>query len=118
LAGLYAHNAFCPDLPGFAAACDGQIAAGLGPAAFWQLLKADPYTAYATGERELEDLDWSAGDPILYQELLGPAAEALESALASWTGLREDESARGWVGDWNLRFAAVIQQPEFRHLAA
>jgi hypothetical protein len=31
LAGLYAHNAFCHDLPGFAAACDGQIAAGLEP---------------------------------------------------------------------------------------
>lgn len=117
LAGLYAHNAFCHDLPGFAAACDRCIAEGLGPAAFWQLLKADQYIAYATGERELEDFEWSAGDPILHPELLRPAAEALEAALASWPGLREEASARGWVGDWNLRFAAILTQPEFRHLA-
>ena len=105
------------DLAGFVAACESCIAEGLGPAAFWQLLKADQYIAFATGERELEDYEWSPGEPILHPELLPPAAEALAAALASSPGLREDESARGLVGDWNLRFAAVVQQSEFGHLA-
>lgn len=117
LAGMYASIAFCHDLAGFVAACDGCIADALGPAAFWQMLKADQYIAFATGERELEDFEWSPGDPILHPEQLRPAAEALAAALASVPGLRENESARGWVGDWNLRFAAVVQQPEFAHLA-
>jgi len=81
------------------------------------VLKADQYIAFATGEEELEDFEWSPEDPILHPELLRPAAEALAAALNSSPGLREDESARGWVGDWNLRFAAVVQQPEFAHLA-
>lgn len=118
LAGMYAHNAFCHDLPAFVAACDACVAERLGPAAFWHLLQADQYIAFATGERELEDFEWSAGDPILHPEMLRPAAAALEAALASWPGVCADASARGWVGDWNLRFAAVVQQPEFRHLAA
>jgi hypothetical protein len=117
LAGMYASIAFCHDLPAFVAACDECIAEGLGPVAFWQLLKADQYIAFATGECELEDFEWSAGDPILHPELLWPAAQALEAALTARPGLREDESARGWVGDWNLRFAPVLQQPEFSHLA-
>jgi hypothetical protein len=116
LAGMYASNAFCHDLEGFMAACDRCMAESLGPAAFWQMLKADQYIAFATGERELEDFDWSPGDPILHPELLRPAAEALAAALVASPQLREDESARGWVGDWNLRFAAVVQQAEFRHL--
>lgn len=116
LAGMYASIAFCHDLPGFVAACDQCIAEGLGPAAFWHLLKADQYIAFATGERELEDFEWSPGDPILYPEWLRPAAEALEAALACEPGLREQEAARGWVGDWNLRFAAVFQDPAFSHL--
>jgi hypothetical protein len=117
LAGMYASIAFCHDLEGFVVACDSCIAEALGPAAFWQMLKADQYIAFATCERELEDFGWSPGDPILHPEHLRPAAEALAAALVSSSGLREDESARGWVGDWNLRFAAVVQQPEFRHLA-
>jgi hypothetical protein len=117
LAGLYASNAFCHDLSEFVVVCDDCIAEGLGWEAFWQLLKADQYLAFATGEKELEDFEWSPGDPILHPELLRPAAEALEAALAARPGLREDESAGGWVGEWNLRFAAVLQQPEFRHLA-
>jgi hypothetical protein len=35
----------------------------LGPAAFWHLLKADQYIAFATGEKELEDFEWSPGNP-------------------------------------------------------
>jgi hypothetical protein len=117
LAGMYAAHAFRHDLEGFVAACDSCIAEALGPAAFWQMLKADQYIAFATGECELEDFEWSPGDPILHPDLLRPAAESLAAALVSSPGLREDESARGWVGDWNLRFAAVVQQPEFKHLA-
>jgi hypothetical protein len=117
LAGMYATNAFCHDLTGFVAACDSCIHEGLGPAAFWQMLKADQFIAFATGECELEDYEWSPGAPILHTEQLRAGAEALAAALVSLPGLREDESARGWVGDWNLRFAAVVQQPEFKHLA-
>lgn len=117
LAGLYARNAFCGDLPGFVAACDRCIAEGLGPAAFWHLLKADQYIDFATGECELEDFEWSPGDPILHPEMLRPAADALVAALASEPGLREQESARDWVDDWNSRFAAVLQEPAFEHLA-
>jgi hypothetical protein len=117
VAGMYASIAFCHDLEGFVAACDSCIAEALGPAAFWQMLKADQYIAFATGERELEDFEWSPGDPILHPEQLRSAPKALAAALASSPGLREAESARGWVGDWNLRFAAVVEQPEFRHLA-
>src|SRR6478672_10344683 len=91
IAGMYASNAFCGDLPGFVAACDNCIADGLGPAAFWQVLKADQYIAFATGEKELEDFEWSPEDPILHPELLRPAAEALAAALISSPGLREDE---------------------------
>lgn len=109
-AGLYLSNAFCNDLPGFVAACDGYITEGLGPEAFWHLLKADRYIAFATGEYELEDFEWSPGYPILHPEFLRPAAEALEAALACEPGLREKEAARGWVGDWNMRFAAVLQE--------
>lgn len=117
LTGMYASIAFCHDLTGFVAACDSCIAEALGPAAFWQLLKADLYIAFATGERKLEDYEWSPGDPIMHPEQLRPAAETLAAAFEATPGLREDESARGWVGDWNLRFAAVVQQPEFKHLA-
>jgi hypothetical protein len=81
------------------------------------MLKADQYIAFATAERELEDFEWSPGDPILHPEQLRPAADSLAAVLASSPGLREDESPRRWVGDWNLRFAAVVQQPEFRDLA-
>jgi hypothetical protein len=114
---MHASNAFCHDLKGFVAVCDRCIAETLGPAAFWLMLKADQYIAFATGERELQDFAWSPGDPILQPEQLRHAAEALAAALASSPALPEDESARGWVGDWNLRFAAVVQQPEFAHLA-
>jgi hypothetical protein len=116
LAGMYASNAFGHDLAGFIAACDGCIAEGLGPAAFWCLLKAHQYIAFATGERELQDFEWSPGHPILHPELLPLAAEALEKALAHQPDLREQEAARGWVGDWNMSFAAVLQEPSFRHL--
>jgi hypothetical protein len=116
-AGLSARNAFCDDLPGFTAACDGCVAEGVGPAAFWHLLKAEQYIHFATGEHELEEFEWSPGDPIPHPEWLRPAAEALEAALACEPGLREQEAARGWVGDWNTRFAAVLQEPAFRHLA-
>jgi hypothetical protein len=117
LAGLYASIAFSHDLAGFMAACVRCIAESLGPAAFWHMLKADQYIGFATGERELEDYEWSPGHPILHPELLLSAAQELAAALVASPQLREDESARGWVGDWNLRFAAVVQQPEFRHLA-
>ena len=70
----------------------------------------------ATGESELEEFEWSPGHPILHPEFLRLAAEVLEAALACEPGLREQEDARAWVGDWNTRFAAVLQEPAFRHL--
>jgi hypothetical protein len=60
---MYASNAFCHDLAGFVAACADCIVESLGPAAFWHLLKADQYIAFATGEKELEDFEWSPGNP-------------------------------------------------------
>lgn len=118
LAGRYAFIAFCHDLTGFTAACDDLIADGLGLAAFWHLLKADQYIAYATGERDRPDEvpEWEPGSPVPRPDLLGPA-EALAAALSMRPDLREDEASRGWVGDWNLRFAAVVLQPDYRHLA-
>jgi hypothetical protein len=116
LAHLYARNAFLRDLPRFLTACDTCIAEGIGPAAFWHLLKADQYIDIATGEWELEEYEWVPGHPIRHPELLRPAAGALEAALACEPGLRDQEAARGWVFDWNLRFAAVLQEPAFSHL--
>lgn len=122
----YIWLAFVNDLPRYLPACDEYIAAGVGPAAFWHLLKADRFIGMATGERKLsgmrtlerkwEDFEWLPGDPILHPEFLRQAAEALEAALAAEPGLREQEDALGWVGDWNTRFAAVLQEPEFKHL--
>jgi hypothetical protein len=121
----YVWLAFVNDLPRYLPACDEYIAAGVGPAAFWHLLKADRFIGMATGERKLsgmrtlerkwEDFEWLPGDPIPHAEFLRPAAKALEAALACEPGLRENEDARGWVGDWNARFAAVLQDPEFSH---
>jgi hypothetical protein len=116
LARLYARNAFLQDLPRFLTACDACIAEGAGPAAFWHLLKANQYIEIATGECELEDYEWTPGDPIRHPEFLRPAAEAIEAALAHQPDLPQNEAARDWVGDWNRRFAAVLQEPEFRHL--
>jgi hypothetical protein len=116
LVRVYAWNAFFQDLPRFLSACDACLTAGVGPAAFWHLLKADQFIAIATGERELEDFEWSPGDPILHPELLRPAAEAMEAALAGDPGLREQQATQAWVGIWNTRFAAVLQDPAFRHL--
>ena len=116
LARLYLRNAFLNDLPRFLTACDACIGEGVGPAAFWHLLKADQFIDIATGECELEDYEWVPGDPIRHPELLRPAADALEAALAAEPGLREQAAARAWVGDWNARFAAVLQEPAFRHL--
>jgi hypothetical protein len=116
IAGLYAWNAFGHNLVEFAGACDGFIARGHGPPAFWCLLKADEYLSFATGEHELQDYEWSPGDLIPHPELLEPASRELEAALTHDPGLRESEPARGWVGDWNTRFAAVLEQPAFNHL--
>jgi hypothetical protein len=126
LARRYAWLAFVNDLPRYLPACDACIAAGIGPAAFWHLLKAERFIGMATGERKLsgmrtgerklEDFEWLPGDPIVRPEFLQPAAEALEAALTCEPGLRQNEAARGWVGDWNKRFAAVLQDPAFRHL--
>jgi hypothetical protein len=116
LARLYVWNAFLNDLPRYLSACDACIAAGIGPAAFWHLLKAVHFTRVATGEFELEEFEWSPGHPILHPEFLPLAAEALEAALAAEPGLREQEAVRGWVGDWNTSFAAVLQEPAFSHL--
>ena len=116
LAGLYAWNAFGQDLARFLTACDRCIAEGQGPPAFWYLLKADAYIRLATGEHELEDYEWTPGEPIWHSELLHPAAEAIQGALACQPGLATDDASRGWVGDWNERFAAVVERPEFRHL--
>jgi hypothetical protein len=116
LARQYAWNAFLNDLPRVLTACATCIAVGIGPAAFWHLLKADRFIDAATGASELEDFEWSPGDPILHAEFLRLAAEALEAALAAEPGLREQEAACSWVGDWNQRFAPVLQEPAFRHL--
>lgn len=121
--GLYARNAFCGDLPEFVEACDKCLAEGLGPAAFWHLLKAEQCISYATGEYELEDFEWFPGEPILHPERLRMAAQALESAITCEPGLRNQATARDWLGllpgtecDWNTKFAAVLQEPMFRHL--
>lgn len=126
LARWYVWLAFVNDLQQYLPECDACIAGGVGPAAFWHLLKAERLIGMAAGERKLsgmralerkwEDFEWSPGDPILYAEFLQPAAEALEAALASEPGLRQNEASRRWVGDWNRRFAAILQDPAFRHL--
>jgi len=116
LAQLYVRNACLhDDLPRFLTECDTCIVKGVGPAAFWHLLKADRYIDIATGESELEDYEWMPGDPIRHPELLRPAAEALASALACDPRIPEREIARG-CGDWNVRYAALLQAPEFAHL--
>jgi len=86
----YVWLAFVNDLPRYIPACDEYIAAGVGPAAFWHLLKADRFIGMATGERKLsgmrtlqckwEDFEWLPGDPILHPEFLRPAAEATGSS--------------------------------------
>ena len=126
LARRYVWVAFVNDLPRYLPACDACIAEGVGPAAFWHLLKADRFIGMATGERkssgmrtgerQWEDFEWSPGDPIVHPEFLRPAAEALGAALACEPGLRQNEAARGWVGDWNQRFAAILHDPALRHL--
>jgi len=117
LAQLYARNEYVQNVPGFLTACDGCIVERVGPAAFWHLLKADWYIDIATGEFELEDYQWLPGHPIRHPELLRPAAEAMDAALACEPRIRDHEAAPGWVGDWNQRFAAVVQSPAFGHLA-
>lgn len=117
LAHLYLRNAFAQDLPKYLTACDRCIADRLGPAAIWYLAKADQFLEIAIGERELEHDEWEPGDPIRHPEFLQLAAESLAAALACQPGLREDETSRSWVGNWNERFAAVFQLPKFRHLA-
>lgn len=108
-------NAFLHNLPSYLSACDECIAAGIGPPAFWRLLKADQLVSIATGAHEREDYDWAPGDPIVHAEFLRPAAELLETVLDSEPHLR-DAAAPAWVGDWNERFAAILQQSEFEHL--
>lgn len=115
LAGRYLRSAYLNDLPKYLAACHESIAAGVGPTAFWHLLMADQFIRMATGERGLDSL-WFLPYPMPYPEFLRPAAEALEAALSCEPGLRDQEAARGWVGDWNTRFAAVLEEPEFKHL--
>ncbi len=80
-------------------------------------MKADKYIEIATGECELQDYEWMPGDRTMHPEFLRLAADALNAALTCAPGLREEEPARDWVGDWNSRFAAVLQEPEYRHLA-
>jgi len=116
LAQQYAWNAYLNDLPRLLTACDTCIAARVGPAAFWHLLKADRFIDAATGESELEDFEWSPGDSILHPEFLRLAAESLEAALDCEPGLRDQEADHCWVGDWSERFAAVLQESAFGHL--
>ncbi|NJK65017.1 MAG: hypothetical protein HC921_21960 [Synechococcaceae cyanobacterium SM2_3_1] len=35
--------------------------------------------------------------------------ESIRAALLVQPGLQEDESVRGWVAEWNLRFADVLE---------
>ena len=113
-ARLYLRNAYLQRLPRLLTECDICIAAGIGPPAFWHLVKADEYIDFATGESELEDYIWEPGQPIMHPEMLRPAAEAMAAALACDPGLREQGEARGW--GWNHRFAAVLQVSAFAHL--
>ncbi len=115
-ARLYLHNAHFDDLPRFLSSCDACIAEAIGPAAFWHLLKAGAFIKIATGEQEIEEYEWTPGDPIKHPELLRPAADSVQAALACDAGLRDKAQAPDWVGDWNLRFAALLQEPEFCHL--
>lgn len=114
---MYAYNAFGRDLHGFIAVCDACIAEQLGSMAFWSFLKAEHYLTYATGEFELQDYEWVMGDAILHPELLPLAAEALQVALTEQADLPEQVIAQGLINDWNERFAALIQFPQFKHLA-
>jgi hypothetical protein len=114
LARLFLRNACVQNLPRLLTECDNCIAAGIGPPAFWHLVKADEYIDFATGEHELEDYLWSPGQPIMHPEMLHPAAESLSAALACDPALRDQAEARGW--GWNDRFAAVLQEPQYAHL--
>ncbi|QDU43804.1 hypothetical protein Mal52_22800 [Symmachiella dynata] len=115
-ARLYLHNAHFDDLPRFLSSCDACIAEAIGPAAFWHLLKAGAFIKIASGEQEIEEYKWIPGDPIKHPELLRPAADAVQAALACDPGLRDQAKAPDWVGDWNLRFAALLQEPAYSHL--
>ena len=115
-ARLYLWNAYLNDLPKYLTACDQCIAIELGPPAFWHMVKADQFLLVATGESELEDFEWSPEHPILHPEFLPLAAAALEAALRLQPGLNEDDAAPEWVGDWNSRFAALLQHPGYAHL--
>jgi hypothetical protein len=122
-AGLYARNAFGVDLQRFVVACDRCVVEGLGPPAVWHLLKAEEYILFATGEAELEDFEWSPGQPILHPERLRLAAQALEAALGCEPRSGDQATAHDWVSllpgtehNWNARFAAVLQEPAFKHL--
>jgi hypothetical protein len=112
-ARLYLRNSYLQNLPRLLTACDICITAGIGPPAFWHLMKADAYIDFATGECELEDYIWSPGQPIMHPEMLRPAADAMVAALACDPKFREQECR--W-SDWNTRFAAVLQDPAFAHL--
>lgn len=116
LVGMYACNAFVSDLEGFASACNEMIEGHFGPAAFWHLLKADRFVMHATGEYELEDFEWSIGDPIMHHHFLLSAANEMEAALACHPDLPCEELEAGWVGDWNQRFVAVVSTSGFEHL--
>ncbi|NJM00733.1 MAG: hypothetical protein HC924_19080 [Synechococcaceae cyanobacterium SM2_3_2] len=107
---IYALSAFGHDLPRFITACDECITEGIQPIAFWHLLKADHYIDCAKGNWDLKSYRyWSEGEPMVYPELLGCAVESIRAVLAAQPGLREDESIRGWVGEWNLRFVDVLE---------
>lgn len=95
--------------------CNRLIGARLGHPAFWHLVKADYYVDWATGELEEEDYTWEVGSPIRHPEGLAPAAGEMEAALAIDPTLRSHPP--DWAADWNSRFAAVLQFPEFRFLA-
>lgn len=108
--GMYLRNAYLHTFPQFLTACDQCIVEKLGSPVFWHLMKADYFVEIAVGEFEREEYEWSPGDEILHPELLRLAAESMETALACEPGIREKEA-------WNERFAALLQVPEYQHLA-
>lgn len=100
---------------GYLAEGDRLNEAGLGPPAYWRLIKADFLLSRAKGEHELEDYEWVDGDPILHPEDLDAAAAELEMALKADPSLRD--GSKKWAGDWNDRFRPILDSPAYRHLA-
>ncbi len=80
------------------------------------LLKADQFIRIATVSANWKTSSGRRAIRSCIPSCSDRGGGAFQAALAAEPGLREHERAREWVGDWNLRFAAVLQDREFSHL--